>query len=101
MAHPDHKGESTQGKVEAIHICTLFMHFMLIMVLVTSGQVLKLHLASSHYELPDHTKVRVEVGPGTNLDALIRDMSDKGLLTESTSGKLLPVCMKRDGCKTR
>ena len=46
-------------------------------------------------------KVRVEVGPGTNLDALIRDMSDKGLLTESTSGKRLPVCMKRDGCKTR
>jgi len=46
-------------------------------------------------------KVRVEVGPGTNLDALIRDMSDKGLLTESASGKRLPICMKPDGCKTR
>ena len=46
-------------------------------------------------------KVRVEVGPGTNLDALIRDMSDKGLLTESASGKRLPICMKPEGCKTR
>ena len=38
---------------------------------------------------------------GQNLDALIVDMSGKGMLTESSNGgKPIKVCVKKDGCDT-
>ena len=38
---------------------------------------------------------------GQNLDALIVDMSGKGMLTESSNGgKPIKLCMKKDGCNT-
>ena len=46
------------------------------------------------------TNVKTGAGSGTNLDILIRNMSNKGLLTQSTTGKMLPLCMKPIGCKT-
>ena len=46
------------------------------------------------------TIVKIGAGSGTNLDVLMRDMSNKGLIAGSTTGKVLPVCMKPAGCKT-
>ena len=36
----------------------------------------------------------------TNIDTLIKDMSKKGLLAESSTGKVVPMCWKTSGCKT-
>ena len=43
---------------------------------------------------------RIGVGPGTNLHSLIKSMSVKGVLTESSNGDPLPICMNLGGCKT-
>ena len=60
----------------------------------------QMHLNHKHYTWLQHvTDERVR--QGQNLEALMVDMSSKGMLKESSNGhKPVKVCMKKDGCNT-
>ena len=60
--------------------------------------ILVWHTQTIKREVPIYT---TGVRQGQNLDALMVDMSGKGMLTESSNGgKPVKVCMKKDGCYT-
>jgi beta-1,3-glucuronyltransferase len=64
-------------------------------------EVLVWHTKTVKVDIPEVRMAAIENElEGTSLQSLIKDMVSKGLVKMSKSGKVIPICLKPEGCKT-